>query len=58
MAPKSWRKKLGPVVSNKVFEKGGHFAAWERPEDLAGRLCEMFGKGVGAEHVVRGKTGF
>jgi hypothetical protein len=39
-------------VSTKKFEKGGHFAAWERPADLAGHLCEMSGKGGGAEGVI------
>jgi len=24
------------LVWDKSYEKGGHFAAWERPEDLAG----------------------
>lgn len=51
--PKSWRKEIGIVVSDVAFEKGGHFAAWERPGDLAGQLGEMFGKGGGAEEVVK-----
>lgn len=52
-APKSWRKGLGNVVTDVSFEKGGHFAAWERPGDLAGQLGEMFGKGGGAEEVYK-----
>lgn len=56
-APKSWRKTLGPVVFEREYEKGGHFAAWERPQDIADGLCEMFGKNGGAANVVHGKSG-
>lgn len=57
-APKAWRHTLGPIVFEKTYEKGGHFAGWERPEDVANGLSEMFGKGGGAAGVVGGKTGF
>ena len=57
-APKSRRVQLGPIVSDKAFDRGGHFAAWENPEGLAGHLAEMFGRGGGAEGVVKGKTGY
>jgi pimeloyl-ACP methyl ester carboxylesterase len=56
-SPRSWRGGMGPVVFEKVYEKGGHFAAWERPEDLAAGLQEMFGEGGGAKGVVEGKSG-
>jgi len=56
--PKSWRHTMGPIVFQKVYEKGGHFAGWERPTDLADGLCEMFGKGGGAYGVVKGKDGY
>lgn len=32
--PSSWGRTLGPVVYEKRHEEGGHFAAWERPEQL------------------------
>ncbi|KAI1458350.1 alpha/beta-hydrolase [Annulohypoxylon moriforme] len=32
--PSSWGKTLGPVVYEKRHEAGGHFAAFEKPEDL------------------------
>ncbi|KAH9209198.1 epoxide hydrolase [Leptodontidium sp. 2 PMI_412] len=51
--PESWRKTLGPIVEDVKFERGGHFAAWERPEDIAGCLVRIFGKGGGAEGVVK-----
>jgi hypothetical protein len=57
-APKSWRKTLGPIVYEETFQKVGHFAGWERPQDIAKGLCQMFGKGGGAEGVVSGKSGY
>jgi len=38
--------------------KGGHFAAWERPDDLAGDLRKMFGRRWGAKGVVSDRPGF
>ncbi|KAL8920140.1 MAG: hypothetical protein Q9172_004622 [Xanthocarpia lactea] len=55
--PRSWGKSLGPVVFEHFNEKGGHFAAWECPESIAGDLKEMFGRGGGAEGCVKGKDG-
>jgi hypothetical protein len=55
-SPESWRRSLGPVVSTKKLEKGGHCAARERLQDLAGHLREMFGKGGGAESVIVKKS--
>ncbi|KAF7196640.1 putative epoxide hydrolase [Pseudocercospora fuligena] len=57
-SPQSWRHTMGPIVFQKLYEKGGHFAGWERPGDLADGLCEMFGKGGGAYGVVSGKDGY
>jgi len=48
---------LGNVVFESWAEDGGHFAAWERPEKLAGDLVTMFGKGGGAYGVVNGRDG-
>lgn len=56
--PVSWRHTMGPIKSMNFHDKGGHFAAWERPEDLSGDLFEMFGKGGGAYGVVAGKDGY
>ena len=38
-------------------ESGGHFAAYEKPEELVGDLRRMFGRGGGAFGVVNGKDG-
>ncbi|KAK7699389.1 hypothetical protein SLS64_011685 [Diaporthe eres] len=51
--PNTWGRTLGPVVFEKRHEDGGHFAAHERPEKLADDLRTMFGKGGGAESVVK-----
>ena len=41
-----------------IHERGGHFAGWEKPKELAADLCEMFGKEGGAFGVVDGKNGY
>ncbi|OAP65454.1 hypothetical protein AYL99_01426 [Fonsecaea erecta] len=56
--PSSWTRTVGEVVFEREHEKGGHFAAWERPEDIVGDVKEMFGKGGGAYGVVEGKDGY
>ena len=52
VVPKTWGRTMGPVVFEGTHDKGGHFAAWERPEDLVGDLRIMFGRGGGAEGVL------
>ncbi|KAL0958923.1 hypothetical protein HGRIS_014239 [Hohenbuehelia grisea] len=56
--PRSWIRKDHKVVFESEHERGGHFAAFERPEDLVGDLRNMFGKGGGAFGVVPGKNGY
>ncbi|KAM5343318.1 hypothetical protein ACJ41O_014284 [Fusarium nematophilum] len=51
--PKSWGRTLGPVVFERVHPDGGHFAAHERPKELADDLRQMFGHKGGASHVAR-----
>lgn len=58
VAPKTWGRTLGPVVLESFHDKGGHFAAWERPDVIAGDLKKMFGRGGGAYGVVKGKNGY
>lgn len=53
--PVSWGRGMGEVVLERVNERGGHFAAWECPESIAGDLKVMFGRGGGAEGVVEGR---
>jgi pimeloyl-ACP methyl ester carboxylesterase len=56
--PKLWHQTLGPVVHESEWEQGGHFAAWERPQDLVKDLRDMFGRGGGAFGCVRGRGGY
>ncbi|MCJ1397020.1 hypothetical protein MMC11_000212 [Xylographa trunciseda] len=56
--PKLWNQTLGPLVFESEYTKGGHFAAWERPDAIVHDLRTMFGKEGGAYGVVKGKTGF
>lgn len=58
MVPKLWGRTLGKVVFEKVHGSGGHFAAWEVPEKMAGDLKEMFGKGGPCAGVVKGREGY
>ncbi|KAL8721464.1 MAG: hypothetical protein Q9225_001876 [Loekoesia sp. 1 TL-2023] len=58
VVPKTWGRTMGPVVFQSEKEKGGHFAAWECPEEFVADLRVMFGKGGGAEGVVEGKNGY
>ncbi|KAI0768967.1 alpha/beta-hydrolase [Trametes elegans] len=56
--PKSWACLIGKVVFQAEHDKGGHFAAHEQPEKLAGDLRMMFGKGGPAYGIVPGKDGY
>ncbi|KAI0007819.1 alpha/beta-hydrolase [Xylariaceae sp. FL0662B] len=56
--PSTWVRTLGRVVFERTHESGGHFAAWERPDDLVADVREMFGKGGGAFAVVKDATGY
>ncbi|KAI0259492.1 Alpha/Beta hydrolase protein [Gloeopeniophorella convolvens] len=46
------------IVFESEHEVGGHFAAWEQPEALAGDLRRMFGKSGPAANVVSGRSGY
>lgn len=56
--PKTWGRTMGPVVFESEYEKGGHFAAWERPDAILKDLRSMFGKDGGAYGVVPGRNGY
>lgn len=43
MVPRCWAEKTAHIVFWKEHEQGGHFAAWEKPETLAGDVVEFFG---------------
>lgn len=56
--PRDFARTMGNVVFESQHFKGGHFAAHERPEDLADDLKKMFGKNGAAFGVVKGLNGY
>lgn len=58
LLPKLWNQTLGLIVFESEYEKGGHFAAWERPDAVIGDLRMMFGRGGGAFGCVEGRNGY
>ena len=53
-----WAHTIGKVVFEARHERGGHFAAFEQPEALAGDLRKMFGRGGPAYGAVAGQDGY
>ncbi|EGX89969.1 Epoxide hydrolase [Cordyceps militaris CM01] len=53
LVPRLWYHGLGPVAFEKRHKDGGHFAAWERPKELAEDLRTMFGRNGGAYSVTK-----
>lgn len=56
--PHSWARVIGNVVFEAEHDAGGHFAAHEKPELLAGDVKRMFRIGGPAYGVVSGKSGY
>lgn len=56
--PRVWAHTMGPIVHESEPRKGGHFAAWENPEAIAGDLNAMFKKDGPCFNIVDGKSGF
>ncbi|KAF7592894.1 hypothetical protein BBP40_012306 [Aspergillus hancockii] len=56
--PMSWTRLAGSAVRAKEFDCGGHFAAWEVPELLAGDIRSFLGKNGQAYGAVSGKSGY
>ncbi|KAI1842814.1 hypothetical protein JX266_010990 [Neoarthrinium moseri] len=56
--PSTWVRTLGETVFEKEHERGGHFAAFEQPQELVEDVREMFGKTGGAYNVVKGRSGY
>jgi len=44
VVPSTWAHTLGPVVYESKKARGGHFAAWEMPDEIVADLRAMFGK--------------
>ena len=48
-----WAYTTGNLKFWKMHQSGGHFAAWERPEELVQDLREFYGAKGGAANVVK-----
>ena len=55
--PRTWARTLGNVVFEKEHSSGGHFAAWERPQELVEDLREMYGRSGPRGNLVGRKSG-
>ena len=53
--PDTWARTLGPVVYESHKTKGGHFAAWEIPDEITTDLQSMFGKKGPCFHIIGSK---
>lgn len=51
--PKSCVRTLGPIVFEIDHDRGGHFAAYECPDQFVGDLKVMFSKGGGGHQAVK-----
>ncbi|KAE8842739.1 hypothetical protein PTNB73_00790 [Pyrenophora teres f. teres] len=58
VVPRLWAKTLGPLVYESVNDKGGHFAAHERPDVIVNDLQKMFGKAGPCYQIVPGMAGY
>lgn len=56
--PKLWHEGLGPIVQWTEFTRGGHFAAYEMPDEIVAEVRKMYGRGGGAAGVVKGRCGY
>ncbi|KAF8139440.1 Alpha/Beta hydrolase protein [Mycena galopus ATCC 62051] len=56
--PKSWTRKIGNIVFEREHDSGGHFAAYEKPNELVDDLRQMFGRQSPAFGVVSGRSGY
>jgi hypothetical protein len=56
--PRVLGRTIGPVVHEFHATDGGHFASYEKPEELAADVKKMFGREGGAFGVVSGRSGY
>ena len=51
--PRDWAATIGNLKFWKMHQDGGHFAAWERPNELVDDIREFYGPDGGASGVVK-----
>ena len=54
----SWLRVVGNPVFVASHSEGGHFAAYEKPNELVGDLRKMYARGGPAYGVIQGKDGY
>lgn len=58
IVPTTWIKKLGNLVFDRYNDRGGHFFAYETPDQLVRDVRDMFRRGGGAYGVLESQTGY
>ncbi|KAI5257283.1 alpha/beta-hydrolase [Aureobasidium subglaciale] len=53
IVPRTWGKTLGPVVFESEKKRGGHFLAYEQPEEIVSDLRKMFGSGGACHNILK-----
>ncbi|KAI4753332.1 alpha/beta-hydrolase [Aureobasidium sp. EXF-3400] len=53
IVPRTWGRTLGPVVFESEKKHGGHFLAYEQPEEIVADLRAMFGSGGPCHNVLK-----
>lgn len=48
-----WAYTMGNLKFWRMHKSGGHFAAWEKPEELVGDIREFYGPKGGAAGVTK-----
>ncbi|KAK0435514.1 Alpha/Beta hydrolase protein [Armillaria borealis] len=56
--PRLWSRATEHIIFESEHASGGHFAAYEKPQELVHDLRKMFCKGGPAFGVIPGKTGY
>ncbi|GAB7361114.1 hypothetical protein MBLNU230_g1151t1 [Neophaeotheca triangularis] len=56
VVPDTWGRTLGPVVFESDKKSGGHFAAYEVPDEIVLDLRQMFGKNGPCYRIVRSRA--
>ena len=58
LLPRLWNHTLSPIIYESEYSKGGHFAAWECPNEIVSDLRSMFGRDGPAAGLIKGKDGY
>ena len=56
--PDTWVRKLGNIIFDRKNPSGGHFFAYETPQQLIRDVRDMFRKGSSGFGLVNGHTGY